>query len=61
MKKLLSLLLVLSLLLSVTAAFAEEDSTFTVACVPTGMKTGVSITPCVVVMRPLLALVFASL
>ena len=33
MKKLLSLLLVLSLLLASTAAFAEEDTTFTVACV----------------------------
>ena len=33
MKKMLSLLLVLSMLLTAAAAFAEEDNTFTVACV----------------------------
>ena len=33
MKKLFSLLLALCLLLSVSAAFGEEDNTFTVACV----------------------------
>ncbi len=33
MKKLLSLLLVLCMTLSLGAAFAEDDNTFTVACV----------------------------